>query len=197
MQMMSRHGVSRLHYAPEVEDISDAESAVPTFDLGYIEISSDSDQHDSATTKKPVKTICKPKKKKSKSTCKLHQDLEKKSDFDPPPSSVSASGLSQHPFGPPLPKEQAEKFKFRMFALGMDKKILWATNMYEQWMKSGFMKDAPDINCPEQFPKSVWCQALCGFITQVKKLDGTDFPSHTLYEITVCIQMYFETRGLH
>ncbi len=40
-------------------------------------------------------------------------------------------------------------------------------------------------------------EALCGFITEVKKLDGTDFPPKTLYKILVCIQMSLETKGIH
>lgn len=84
-----------------------------------------------------------------------------------------------------------------MFAPETDKKILWATNMYDQWKLSGFIKNAPDINFAEKYSKSEWHESLCAFITQVKKLDGKDFPCRTLYEIIVCIQMYFETRGMN
>ncbi len=38
---------------------------------------------------------------------------------------------------------------------------------------------------------------MCGFITQVKKMDGTNFPPKMLYEIIVCIQMGLEMHGLH
>ena len=34
--------------------------------------------------------------------------------------------------------------------------------------------------------------ALCAFITEVKKMDGADFPPRTLYEILVCLQMGLE-----
>ena len=34
---------------------------------------------------------------------------------------------------------------------------------------------------------------LCQFITEVKKMDGSDFPSNTLYDIIICVQFHFET----
>ena len=34
------------------------------------------------------------------------------------------------------------------------------------------------------------------FITEVKKLDGSDFPGKTLYEILISIQFHLETLGL-
>ena len=37
--------------------------------------------------------------------------------------------------------------------------------------------------------------AQCYFITEVKKLDGTDFPGKTLYYIIVCIQFLLECHG--
>ena len=37
--------------------------------------------------------------------------------------------------------------------------------------------------------------ALCRFITEVKKIDGSDFPGKTLYNIVVCVQFHLETMG--
>ena len=37
--------------------------------------------------------------------------------------------------------------------------------------------------------------AVCRFITEVKKLDGTDFPPKTLKDIVLCLQFYLESRG--
>ena len=34
--------------------------------------------------------------------------------------------------------------------------------------------------------------ALCHFITEVKKVNGDDFPGKTLYDIIVCIQFHLE-----
>ena len=37
--------------------------------------------------------------------------------------------------------------------------------------------------------------AICQFLTEVKKLDGSDFPGKTLYDIGICLQFYLETKG--
>ena len=39
--------------------------------------------------------------------------------------------------------------------------------------------------------------ALCQFITEICKLDGSDFPGKTLYDIVICIQFYLETYGFN
>ena len=37
----------------------------------------------------------------------------------------------------------------------------------------------------------------CRFITEVKKVDGADFPPRTLYDIIVCVQFKLEKLGFH
>ena len=37
--------------------------------------------------------------------------------------------------------------------------------------------------------------ALCRFTTEVKKFDGSEFPSKTLYDIVICLQFYLEKLG--
>ena len=37
--------------------------------------------------------------------------------------------------------------------------------------------------------------ALCRFITEVKKVDGSNFPGKTLYDILVCVQFHLECLG--
>ena len=38
--------------------------------------------------------------------------------------------------------------------------------------------------------------ALCRFLTEVKKLDGSEFPARTMYDIVICLQFWLETKGL-
>ena len=38
--------------------------------------------------------------------------------------------------------------------------------------------------------------ALCHFLMEVKKVDGTDFPGKTLYNILICVQFHLEYLGL-
>ena len=44
--------------------------------------------------------------------------------------------------------------------------------------------------------KSSLNEAMCRFISEVKKLDGSDFPQKTLYDIVICVQFWLETQGL-
>ena len=37
--------------------------------------------------------------------------------------------------------------------------------------------------------------ALCHFITEIKKLDGTEYPGKTLYDIVICLQFHLECLG--
>lgn len=67
--------------------------------------------------------------------------------------------------------------------------------MYDAWRKA-YRTSAPDFSFPQDLEKSSVCSALCNFISQVKKMDGSDFPGCTLYEIIVCIQIHFESLGL-
>ena len=38
--------------------------------------------------------------------------------------------------------------------------------------------------------------ALCRFITEVKKLDDTDYPGKTVYGIVLCVQFHLEMHGI-
>ena len=78
------------------------------------------------------------------------------------------------------------------------KKINWAVNMYSGWRderKKGDTYISCDLNDIKTIDKDSLCVALKYFITEVRKLDGSDFPGETLYEIIVCVQMHVETYG--
>ena len=82
------------------------------------------------------------------------------------------------------------------------KKVTWVKGMFQEWRYHRNMSpDFSDIVCDLEDLNSITMEtlkfALCRFITEVKKLDGTDFPPKTLYEIVVCIQFFLETEGFH
>ena len=52
-----------------------------------------------------------------------------------------------------------------------------------------YCADLDDLEC---LTKLAFCVAMCQFITEVCKLDGTKFPPCTTYEIVICIQMFLE-----
>ena len=80
------------------------------------------------------------------------------------------------------------------------KKINWAKGMYMDWMR--FRNKNPNlenVNCNIEelgsFSKEDLCHYLCKFITEVRKLDGSDFPPRTLYDVIICIQFWMESNG--
>ena len=40
------------------------------------------------------------------------------------------------------------------------------------------------------------CHALCRFICEVKKIDGTDYPPNIITELAIMIQMYLHENGV-
>ena len=54
-----------------------------------------------------------------------------------------------------------------------------------------------DLNDLSTLTKRNLSYALYRFVTEIKKLDGSDYPLHTLYRIVIGIQMYLETQGVN
>ena len=86
------------------------------------------------------------------------------------------------------------------FAPETKKKIVWVKTMYDDWRSYrnslGHLNyivcdldDGSTIN-PENL-----CYALCCFINEVKKVDGSDFPPHMLKDIIHGVQFYLEMQG--
>ena len=77
------------------------------------------------------------------------------------------------------------------------KKIKWAVNMYSQWR----LNRISYVGCSDEivkanldmlhtFDKRDLSFALSKFVTEIKRLDGKDYPPNTIREIVVCIQMF-------
>lgn len=86
--------------------------------------------------------------------------------------------------------------KFKAFAPQTKRKLNWAMTMYSQW-RAIRQQNYPDLEKAMDLDKASVQIALCVFITEVCKLDGTDFPPKTLYEILVCLQMCLESNGIY
>ena len=72
------------------------------------------------------------------------------------------------------------------------KKVCWVTNMYRDW--KNFRNSNPtlmnigcDIDVVDSLNKSEFVGVFCKFLTEVKKLNGSDFPGKTLYDIVICM----------
>ena len=90
------------------------------------------------------------------------------------------------------------KLAHKSFSDETMKKVSWVRNMYNDWRI--FRNSQPtlqDVKCDLEklgdFSKEDLCYDLCRFITEVKKLDGSDFPSRTLYDIIICVQFWLES----
>ena len=84
---------------------------------------------------------------------------------------------------------------------GNQQKNLMVVRMYNDWRN--YRNNSPnleDITCNiDDLTTVTNCSltsAICRFITEVKKVDRSEFPGHTLYDIIICLQFHLETQGL-
>ena len=77
------------------------------------------------------------------------------------------------------------------------KKIQWVIKMYCQWRAYhhhlGLQRITCDLEKKDTITPEALIFALCRFLTEVKKVDGSKFPGKTLYHIVICIQFHLET----
>ena len=72
------------------------------------------------------------------------------------------------------------------------KKVHWAKCMYSDWRsfrnsQSDLQSFECDLDNVTSVTKSNLNEAICCFITEVKKVNGSEFPSRTLYDIVICL----------
>lgn len=72
--------------------------------------------------------------------------------------------------------------------------------MFHDWRNykktlSGHEEVVCDLDNKETVSPETLIFALTRFISEVKKVDGNDFPGKTLYTIIICIQFHLETMG--
>ena len=71
--------------------------------------------------------------------------------------------------------------------------------MYHEWKVYRYSLALERIPCDLDDRATITASllqfALCRFIMEVKKVNGTDFPGKTLYDIIICIQFHLECLG--
>ena len=103
-------------------------------------------------------------------------------------------------FSMPLKDSQMVSMTRKQFSDETNKKIAWIKRMYTDWRSfRNSQKDLESFSCDLENVQSINPEglnvALCRFITEVRKLDGSHFPGKTLYDIIICIQFYLEKEG--
>ena len=81
------------------------------------------------------------------------------------------------------------------------KKVRWVTKMYRDWRtyRDSLAKSEKivwDLDDKNSITKESLIYAMSRFITEVKKVDGSDYPGKTLYEIVICVQFHLESIGI-
>ena len=109
---------------------------------------------------------------------------------------ISSSNIRS--FHDPLKQEDLEGLSNKNFAPDTMKKIRWVTKMYREWRNyrnSGPEYVKCDLDKKDTITENALVFALCQFITEVKKIDGNEYPAKTLYDIVICVQFHLETMG--
>ena len=107
-------------------------------------------------------------------------------------------------FKSPQDEDKISKLSFKNFAEQSKKKIRWAVNLYSEWqlnrMKQLFVDKAVrdvDLACVGEIEKANLCYALCRFITEIKKVDNSEYPPNTIREIIIMVQMHLQQNGVY
>ena len=88
----------------------------------------------------------------------------------------------------------------KKFSHETTKKIQWVTKMYREWrLVRNLNPNVRNIVCNMDDMSSLTItnivEGICRFLTEIKKLDGSDFPGKTLYDLVICLQFHLETKG--
>ena len=109
---------------------------------------------------------------------------------------------SERRYHKPLNDGQLDLYTVKKFSEETNKKIMWVKRMYVNWrtyrnkISTGEMifMDLDDIKTIDE---ANLLFAVPRFITKIRKVDGSDFPAKTLYDIVICLQFFLETQGFN
>ena len=105
-----------------------------------------------------------------------------------------------HQFKAPFGEEALIELTHKNFSDETMRKIRWVRKMYREWRAYRHSLGLEYIACDLENSSTISTEslkfALCCFITEVKKVDGSEFPGKTLYDIIVCTQFYLECLGI-
>ena len=107
------------------------------------------------------------------------------------------SMTGRHTFKEPLPESDMMALSHKNFSNETMKQIRWVCKIYCEWCshRQGVQDIVCDLEDKAMITAASLKFALCRLITEVKKVDGSDFPGKTLYHIIICVQFHLETLG--
>ena len=105
-------------------------------------------------------------------------------------------------FNEPLKQEDLKDLGHKNFSPETMKKVNWVFNMFRDWRNyRNNSNELENVECDldevRRITKENLIHAVVRFLTEVKKIDGSDFPGKTLYKILICIQFHLETLGFN
>ena len=136
---------------------------------------------------------------KLKNWSKLHLVWIESTSADSTELKPSTGGRTYHV---PLQKDDLENLTHKNFSPETMKKIKWVVKMFHEWRiyrenSAGLEKMECNLDDKSSITKENVVFAMSQFLTEVKKVDGSDFPGKTLYDTVICMQFHLETLGFH
>ncbi len=94
---------------------------------------------------------------------------------------------SRH-YNQPIEDSKIEDLSVKKFVQNTDRKVHWCVNMYRQWCIQrneipGMERIVADLDCAKTLNAQNLIFALSRFIYEIHKLDNTEFPPKTVYDI--------------
>ena len=107
---------------------------------------------------------------------------------------------TQRDYNAPLDDDEMERLSHKDFSHETKKKMRWVLKMFTEWRSYHNLSASLDhVECDLHDKGLISVKslnfAIPRFISEVKKLDGSDFPGKTLYDIVICIQFHLESIG--
>ena len=104
-------------------------------------------------------------------------------------------------FNFPLDKHSLDVLSRKNISDETLKKVKWVRNMFAEWRFTRNQNQYEDemVGCDLEYKSMIIPETLIfamhWFITEISKLDGTDYPPKTLYQIVLCVQFHLDTLG--
>ena len=102
----------------------------------------------------------------------------------------------------PILDEELSEFTKKQFAPETNKKIRWVTKMFYEWRRvRNSLADRAhiqaDLDDASTLTIDIFVFSQYHFVAEIKKIDGSEFPPCTLYQIVICVQFQLEKLGLN